>query len=251
MAAAGGDFAGRCKAVGFGRLRTLDARMKIGRRSLSIIGAGLLLAAGSLALVEAQPDAPSEVAPPSSAVPDESPPDAIEVPQDGGAMNPIPDSVSSSSRQTGDGRPLPGQAVRLELPPLRIIEPGQPLPPPPRTRAGFAIIQALDKVTAQTIRFSAPVGQPVRYENLIFTVRACEATNDATSAPEAAAYVEVLSQARPRVGYPTPPARQVFRGWMFASTPSLHPLEHPVYDAWVIACSATAPAPAAPAAANS
>jgi hypothetical protein len=36
----------------------------------------------------------------------------------------------------------------------------------------------------------------------------------------------------------------VFRGWMFASSPGLHPVEHPLYDVWLIACKT--PAPVAP-----
>jgi hypothetical protein len=37
------------------------------------------------------------------------------------------------------------------------------------------------------------------------------------------------------------PARQLYRGWMFANAPGLHPFEHPVYDAWLIACKAASP----------
>src|SRR6185369_3498391 len=96
--------------------------------------------------------------------------------------------------------------------------------------------------------FVAPVGRPVRYENLIFTVRACEATTIETPAPEAAAYMEIISQPRQYAGFGPPPRHEVFRGWMFASSPGLHPLEHPVYDAWLIACSTTIPTPAPPAA---
>jgi hypothetical protein len=33
----------------------------------------------------------------------------------------------------------------------------------------------------------------------------------------------------------------VFHGWMFATSPALHPFQHPVYDAWLIACMAAAP----------
>jgi hypothetical protein len=213
--------------------------MKIGPRLSTMIGAALLLAGGSLAMVAAQP---AESPPPATATeapPEEAPPASVDTPAPG-AMNPIPDSSQGPLSAGGPVTPNSPQ-VRLELPPLRIIEQGQPIPLPPRTRAPFAIIEALDKVTAQSIRFAAPVGQPVRYENLIFTVRACEATSTETSQPEAAAFLEILSQPPQREGVTTPPARQVFRGWMFASSPALHPLEHPVYDAWVIACSTSAP----------
>jgi hypothetical protein len=39
-------------------------------------------------------------------------------------------------------------------------------------------------------------------------------------------------------GRVTPPGRQLFRGWIFANAPGLHPFEHPVYDAWLIGCKA-------------
>jgi len=215
--------------------------MRIGPRLATVIGAALLLAGGSLAIVVAQP---AETTPPSTATeapPEEAPPASVDTPGPG-AMNPIPDSSQGPSSPSASGPVTPNSPqVRMELPPLRIIEPGQPIPMPPRTRAPFAIIEALDKVTAQSIRFAAPVGQPVRYENLIFTVRACEATSTETAQPEAAAYLEILSQPPQREGVTTPPARQIFHGWMFASSPALHPLEHSVYDAWVIACSTSAP----------
>lgn len=216
--------------------------MKPSRRLIGVVAAGMLLAAGSVALVEAQ-TAETPPAAPTEAPPEEAPPEAVDLPSTTG-MQPIPDNAGSNIQPSGPGA---GQGpVRLELPPLRIIEPGVPIPPPPRTRQPIAIIQALDKVTAQTIRFAAPVGQAVRYENLIFTVRACEATTQNTAAPEAAAFLEILNQPRARAGYPTPPTRQIYRGWMFASSPGLHPLEHPVYDAWVIGCSTSAPRAATP-----
>ena len=50
----------------------------------------------------------------------------------------------------------------------------------------------------------------------------------------------------PLPGRAAPAGRQVFKGWMYASSPGLNPLEHPVYDAWLIACKQSTPvAPAA------
>jgi hypothetical protein len=111
--------------------------------------------------------------------------------------------------------------------------------PPPRPRRTIAILQALDKVSAETMRFEAPVNQPVRYKDLVFTVHACEDPGAAPAQRGAAAHLEIDSQPVPTPGHETPPTRQVFRGWMFANAPGLHPLEHPVYDAWLIACKAS------------
>jgi len=110
--------------------------------------------------------------------------------------------------------------------------------PGKRPRYPIAVVQAVDKITAETMRFEAPVGQPIRYKTLIFTVRSCEATAADEVERDAIAHIEVLSQPPTPAGRPAAPARSVFRGWMFAASPSISPLEHPIYDAWLIACKA-------------
>ncbi len=111
-----------------------------------------------------------------------------------------------------------------------------------RARYDVAVIQALDKVSARSVRFEAAVGKPVRYKSLVFTVRACERAAEDEAQSDAIAHVTVQSQPRPAPGKPTPPPRQAFRGWMYASSPGLNPLEHPIYDAWLITCRAASPA---------
>ena len=123
---------------------------------------------------------------------------------------------------------------------------GTPLPeladPLPRTRQGFAIVQALDKVTAETIRFAVPVGQQRRWRGLVFRARACETTAADEPMRDSIAYLEIYSQPRARDGAVDP--RRIFQGWMFASSPGLSAMQHPLYDAWVIACQAEAPSDA-------
>jgi len=118
-------------------------------------------------------------------------------------------------------------------------------PPPPAAampvRSPAAILQALDKVTAETMTFEAPVGQRIRYKNLVFTVKACETTGLGQPSPQASAYVEIVSAPPPSQGVMPQPPKEVFHGWMFSDTPELDPLQHPIYDAWLIACSAAAP----------
>ena len=120
---------------------------------------------------------------------------------------------------------------------------GTPLPeladPLPRTRQAVAIVQALDKVTAETIRFAVPVGQQRRWRGLIFSARACETTAPDEPMRDSMAYLEIYSQPRTRDASREP--REIFQGWMYASSPGLNPVEHPLYDAWVIACQAEAP----------
>ncbi|PIB92034.1 DUF2155 domain-containing protein [Caulobacter sp. FWC2] len=119
--------------------------------------------------------------------------------------------------------------------------PAKPPEPAKRQRYTIAILQALDKVTTETMRFEVPVGQPIRYKTLIFTVRACETAAADEVAPETAAYVVVDTQPKAQAGRAAPPGRQVYKGWMYASSPGLNPLQHPVYDAWLIACKQTIP----------
>ncbi len=128
--------------------------------------------------------------------------------------------------------------VVAELPP-------PPPPPPKRPRYTSVVLQTLDKVTAETLRFEAKVNEPVRYKDLVITVHACE--TQATDEPYAqtAAHMEVQYQPEVLGGRSPQVARQVFRGWMYGDAPGLHPFEHPIYDLWVIACK-TPSAPAAP-----
>jgi len=119
----------------------------------------------------------------------------------------------------------------------------QPPPGPPKPlRSPVAILRVLDKVTAETLRFEAPVGRPVRYKTLIFTVKACETRGVGEPQPRPSAYVVIEAQPAALPGRPAPAPKEVFRGWMFAVRPGLNPFEHPIYDAWLDTCSA-APAP--------
>jgi len=51
------------------------------------------------------------------------------------------------------------------------------------------------------------------------------------------------SQPKPQPGRAPTQPKSVYRGWMFASSPSLNPLKHPVYDVWLIACKTDTPSP--------
>ena len=126
-----------------------------------------------------------------------------------------------------------------------IAAPDEPPPPPPpplkRPRYASAILQGVDKITAETFRFEARVGEPVRYKGVVLTVHACETTAADEPTVDSLAHLDVVSQARAAPGRLAPAPRAVFRGWMSAASPSLHPFEHPGYDLWLIACKAAAP----------
>jgi hypothetical protein len=97
-----------------------------------------------------------------------------------------------------------------------------------------AVLQGLDKVTARISTLNAPLGQVVRFGTLEIVVRTCR-TRPPEEPPETTAFLEIVEARRGEA-----PAK-LFTGWMFASSPALNPLEHPVYDVWVIDCKTVAP----------
>lgn len=113
-----------------------------------------------------------------------------------------------------------------------------PVEPSRRQRRRVAVVEAVDKITAETMRFEVEVGgRPVRFKkSLIFTARACEVSAPDEQVTDAVAYLEVAVQPRGVLQLADP--RQIFRGWMFASSPAVNGLQHPVYDAWVVGCRA-------------
>lgn len=98
-------------------------------------------------------------------------------------------------------------------------------------RYDIAILQGLDKVTGRVSTIAAPVGEIVRFGALEIVARICD-KRPPEETPESAAFVDIWEVR------PGEPAISLFRGWMFASSPALSAMEHPVYDVWVLDCSA-------------
>ena len=107
-----------------------------------------------------------------------------------------------------------------------------PAEPPgaPRPLRAAAVLQGLDKLTARISTFEAAPDVPMRFGNLEILVRTCN-KRPPEEPPESAAFL-VISERRP-----DRPAVLLFSGWMFASSPALSALEHPVYDVWVVDCT--------------
>ncbi len=99
-----------------------------------------------------------------------------------------------------------------------------------------AVLQTLDKVTARVSTVDVPVGGAARFGTLLIRVMHCD-KRPPEETPESAAFLEIAEQ---RVG--ESPVR-LFTGWMFASSPALNALEHPVYDVWVLDCKEPQTAP--------
>ena len=92
-----------------------------------------------------------------------------------------------------------------------------------------AILQGLDKITARISTFEAPIEAIARFGSLEITARTCD-KRPPEEPPESAVFLEIVDVR------PDSAAVEVFTGWMFASSPALSAMEHPVYDVWVIDC---------------
>jgi hypothetical protein len=93
-----------------------------------------------------------------------------------------------------------------------------------------AQLQGLDKVSGRIVAIEAPVGQSVHFGTLEMIVRTCR-KRPPEEPPESAAFIDIWEI---RSGEA---AASLFRGWMFASSPALSSLEHPVYDVWLVDCA--------------
>ena len=96
-------------------------------------------------------------------------------------------------------------------------------------RYPVAVLQGLDKITARVSTIEAPIGEETEFFSLRITPRACD-KRPPEEPPESAAFLEIEEAKEGEE------ARALFSGWMFASSPALSALEHPVYDVWVLDC---------------
>ena len=109
-------------------------------------------------------------------------------------------------------------------------------PKPPAKPAGpmTLVLQGLDKITGKPTTLLVPIGKSVQFATLTISARYCYST-PVNETPETAAFVQIDDHR------PDQPQRRVFSGWMYASSPGLNGMEHPLYDVWVITCKAIAP----------
>ena len=92
-----------------------------------------------------------------------------------------------------------------------------------------AVLQGLDKITARVSTFEIEVGKVGFFGVLSIRVKSCK-KKPPMEPPEKVAFL-VINDLKPGEKM-----IEVFKGWMFASSPSLNGLEHPVYDVWVLDC---------------
>lgn len=99
----------------------------------------------------------------------------------------------------------------------------------PMSARDHAVLGGLNKITARVSTIEIPINQEVSFGTLSITVRTC-AKRPPTETPETTAFLEITDATMPD-------GEGDFTGWMFASSPAISALEHPVYDVWVLDCN--------------
>jgi len=107
-----------------------------------------------------------------------------------------------------------------------------------RLENAVAVFAALDKVTARIKRLEIPLNETVTFGTLKVTPRVCY-TRFPTERPKTTSFVEIeeieLDGSQ----------KKIFSGWMFAQSPGLNAVEHPVFDVWLTDCKKPQNAPSA------
>ncbi len=93
-----------------------------------------------------------------------------------------------------------------------------------------AVFAALDKVTARISRLEVPLNETVRFGSLKVTPRVCY-SRPPTEPPKTTTFVEVEEVQLDG------DEERIFTGWMFAESPGLNAVEHPVFDVWLTGCA--------------
>ncbi len=94
----------------------------------------------------------------------------------------------------------------------------------------FVEVKILDKVSSKSNQLTIKIGEEKKYKNLIIKFLKCK-NSEFDDNPEITAYLQVrdLTQKENDKVF-------VFNDWTFASSPSISPFDHPVYDIWLIKC---------------
>jgi hypothetical protein len=145
-----------------------------------------------------------------------------------GAVAPSPKpGPSDTSEPSSDSAASPVPVAAAPPPPVTMA-------PPPTPADAVLVMTGLDKITGRPTRILAPLNVPVQFATFTITARTCYSTPPSET-PETSAFVQVDDHR------PDQPPRRVFSGWMYASSPGLNGVQHPLYDVWVISCRTKAP----------
>jgi len=146
----------------------------------------------------------------------------------GGAQPPQQANVPPTTAPAQPGQRQPAGAP----PPAASLQPGDEVvtePPAQKIINKKASFAGLDKITGRIINFDEDIGETVQFGALRVKTDACY-TRPATEAANTDAFVEVDEITLQGE------VKRIFSGWMFASSPGLHAIEHPVYDIWLTDC---------------
>ena len=99
-----------------------------------------------------------------------------------------------------------------------------------------ASFSGLDKITGRITNFDVYINETVQFGALQITPRVCY-TRPPTETQRTSVFVEV-DQVSLKGG-----TERIFTGWMFAESPALNPIDHPVYDIWLVDCKQTSDTP--------
>jgi len=136
---------------------------------------------------------------------------------------------ASHQRSTGRSRQL--LAVKPTLFVALLVAMGHGTPAiAQRIENSVAVFAALDKVTAKISKLEVPLNQTATFGALKVTPRVCY-TRAPTEPPKTTTFVEVDEKLLDGK------EKRIFTGWMFADSPGLNAVEHPVFDVWLTDCA--------------
>jgi len=169
---------------------------------------------------------------------------------------PLPPPQQQQPLPPPQQQPLPPPQQKQDTPPAekkkatktkQKQKDGKELPPPQTTQETLtqtpegerianptATFSGLDKISGRIIQFDVALNETVQFGALQVTPRACY-TRPATETQNTTSFVEVDEITLKSE------IRRIFSGWMFASSPGLNAVEHPIYDVWLIDCKTSAP----------
>jgi hypothetical protein len=175
--------------------------------------------------VQSQPLAPP---PGTTIIPQNAPPGvAVTPPQPNQGVAVAPSAPNPAALPPGQ-RPPKGAVP--QSPPT--LQPGDEVvsePPAQKIVNKKASFSGLDKITGRIINFDEDIGETVQFGALRVKTDACY-TRPATEAANTDAFVEVDEITLQGE------VKRIFSGWMYAASPGLHGVEHPIYDIWLTDC---------------
>lgn len=172
--------------------------------------------------------------PPSQSIQSEPlapPPGGIAAPEPSRQATPSPTPGLPAGVRQPRGTPQPANTAP---------QPGDEIisePPAQKIENQMAVFSGLDKITGRIISFDVAIGETVQFGALQVVPRVCY-TRPPTETPNTDAFIEVSEVTLQGE------VRRIFTGWMFAASPGLNAVDHPIYDVWLTGCKQSSDVPA-------